>query len=474
MITSRTTTALLLLTSGIAAQGTIEPGRGPFSTTGCVFSVPGMTTEDVLHYRADTGTVATVQPFGQYMIDFRVEAIFASVLENHAERLELIDVDAVSLGNDVIPIAWMGGQPRIRPQRAPDGWAALFFSITNASVAANVPDPMASRAVGGGAGADFYSWIVPGSALGAFNNTIYLEVGAEQLQVDRSGEIDVLDVSLALLAQNGGVPDPVFAPHDRTVFFSLTQRSAEDLAPFLGILPLSDVSGATIFTAQWNTVLGAWGPITVSRTPSALGLGGALPNSATDDFELDALAVCSQTNEFFYSTVASTGLPQLLMQHWAPPFYKEVLTDSGAHVQTFIGDSDVDALCGIDPELLVYSRWLGTPYAPAPPGIILSGTQMQGPAGLVMVLHANGTDTGPGVTPGTLFLQIAVPSTQGDGTGPGPLTWSTLFPLGAWDAKGTFPYNVPINFVLGIDASLRAVLVTGSALLPSTIVSTKL
>ncbi len=474
MITSRTTTALLLLTSGIAAQATIEPGRGPFSTTGCVFSVPETTPEDLVHYRADTGNVATVQPFGPYAIDFGIASIFTSVLQGHLERLELIDVDAVSLGNDVIPIAWMGGQPRIRPQRAPDGWAALFFSITNASVVANVPDPMASRAVGGGAGADLYSWILPGSALGAFDNTIYLEVAAEQLQVERSEEIDVLDVSLALLAQNGGVPDPMFAPHDKTVFFSLTQKSAEDLAPFLGIAPLSDVSGATIFTAQWEPSLGAWGSITISRRPSDLGLAGVDPTSASDDLELDALAVRSQTNEFFYSTVASTGLPQLLMQYWAPPFYKEVLTDSGAHLQTFIGDSDVDALCGIDPELLVYSRWLGTPYAPATPGIILSGTQMQTPAGLVMVLHTNGAETGPGVTPGTLFVQMAVGSTQGDGTAGSSLTWTTLFPLGTWNAKGTFACNVPLGFDLGIDASLRTVLVTGTALLGSTIVSTKL
>ncbi|MBL8749403.1 MAG: hypothetical protein JNK78_09585 [Planctomycetes bacterium] len=467
MITSRTTTALLLLTSGIAAQGTIEPGRGPFSTTGCVFSVPGA-SKDLLHYRADTGNVAPAQIIGPTLVDFRVASIFASVLLQDPGAN--IDVDALSLGNDVFPIAWRGGKPCLDPQRSPDGWAALLFSVTNASVSANVPDPMASRASGGGAGADLYSWILPGSALGEFANTIYLETGAEQLQVARSGEIDVLDVSLALLAQNGGETDPNFAPFRDRVFFSLTKASAASLAPLLGILPLSDVSGGTVFTSQWDG--SAWGQITVYRPASALGLAGADPNTASDDIEMDALAVRLQTNEVVYSAVASAGLPQLLLQYWAPPFYKELLTDTGTPITTFIGDSDVDALCGIDPELLVCSRWLGTPYAPSTPGIILSGTQMLTPTGLSMLLHTNGADTGATGIAGTLFLQLAVNSGASDDMA--SLPWNTLFALGPWDATGTFACSVPIGFVLGIDVSLRTVLVQPSAMIPSTIVSTKL
>lgn len=467
----RLISSFLLSSLGLVAQSSGSVKLGPFSSSGAVFATPGAPTA-LRHYQSDTPPASPMPAINGIAYDN--QSLFTSVwaMMTPAQQSQ-IEIDAISAGNDVIPIVFAPGGPRLRPDRAPLGWAALVFSFAATPAATNLPHPMAERHASGGYAADLYSWILPGSTpLGAFADQMFLEVKAQEVQLLQTGDIEALDMSLALLAQNGGAADPLFAPNVSSIYFSLTKASAAHLANVLPVIA-ADASGATVFVVHRDpSTPPTWGQIQVARSATALGLQGVNANDPSDDEELDALGVWTQENLYVYSVQGPSTQPQLQAERQGQrgPLH----TNTGVPVQNRIGDSDVDALCGFDPEMGGFSRWLGTPLAEQPPPIVLSATQIFDPSAgiLTMVLHANG-ESPSDVTPatGSLFLELGSFGAASDGP---PAVWTSLFQLGIWNGAGEFRINLPITFVLNVDFPMRVVLVSPAGTSTSSVVITRL
>lgn len=441
---------VLLLSASLVAQVSMEPRIGPFSTTGLGFVLPGAANE-LWHYRGDEQVARQFAPIAATGVVFSHEAILQQL---GPQARAAVEIDAMSTGNDLIPVSFTATQARIEQRVAQLTWSALFFSLRRDSVSPTGPMPMSARAAMGGAGADLYSWITPGSVpLGGLEDQVFLDVPAEVLGLARDADITAIDVPMALMVQHGGAFDPLFTPNRNRVFFSVTKASAVALQGMMPGISDVDVSGATIFTTTWDG--SAWGAITVAKHPFELGLQGAAANSAADDDELDALAIDSTLLSplVIFSVRAPSPKPQLMALRGAHgPF--ELLDENGDPIQGVIGDSDIDAVCGIDPEMGLFSRWLGTPYhETAHPPLITSATQMfaasTGLLTLVMDVHGGPAVDAEVSSAGPLLLQVApvadVP------------TWITTVVLPSWDGTGSRRHIEQLGFHLHMDVQFRAV-----------------
>lgn len=434
----------------LSAQIPLTPALGPFSTTGLGFVVPGP-GRDLQHYRPDDQQVYSFEPLAGAP-HFAVAEIFAGI---DPGLLPLVELDAISTGNDLIPVSFTATDARIVQWMAPVTWTALFVSFAAGSVAPTDPEPMRSRAASGGAGADVFSWITPGSVpLGAFEDRVFLDVRAELLGLGASEELSALDIPMALMAQGRGQPDALFSPHRNWFFFSLTQASAELLtAQFPGVADV-DMSGGTVFASHWNG--SSWNLPVVVKSANNLGLGGDSSISREDDVELDALAVDATWIEplVVFSVVGSAPMPQLQATRGLyGPF--ELRDQNGNSASARFGDTDVDAICGVDPEMGHFSRWFGTAAAPfGLPPLNLSATQMFDRSGaqlnLVCEIHAPGAVSSDAeLAPGITALVV------GDAAVPWPdwqLVWLNL----DWSGFGTLRCHLPIASPAGVNVQFLA------------------
>lgn len=447
----------LLFSSSLCAQIPTTPQLGPFRTTGVAFATAGYSNE-LQHFRADTQAVAPFEPMGPTGASYRVDDIFSS-LSN--EQRELVEIDAIATGNDVVPVTYAFGQFRMNPRRMPHGWSALFMSFRLCSVSPTGPMPMAERRAPGWAGGDVYSWIVPGSLpLGSFEDQIFVDVAAPSLGLASGQELVALDIPLAVLAQSGGTAVPNFAPVVGHFFFSLTNASAAALASalapanaFPGVAP-DDMSGATVFHTFWNGV--GWSPITVAVHPYQLDLDGGT-SSPLDDEDLDALAVEGATAMTVVYSVKKQPMSSPQLMTLTPSGQGELFTENGDPISTRIGDSDIDAICGIDPEMGTFSRWVGTPIATAPSPLILSATQMfsaPAPGQLVIVVSVSGSPAVNADLVQSAPLTLEVSATQ-DGDAD---SWLPFWVEPLWNGTGTWHVVLPLTFMLNVPVQLRAVL----------------
>lgn len=386
---SRCLLGSILLSVSLAAQVPERPEFGPFSSTGLGFVRQGP-GNDLMEYRADQVGAQPFLQIGQSGPVFTRAAIFHQ-LAGQPSLLAQVAIDAMSTGNDLIPGILVSVSPGVSAfritQLGPLGWSALFFSFRNGSLSPTSPEPMLRRFTNGGAGADLYSWITPGSnVLGGFESAMFLDVASQRLGIPQSGEIAAMDIGMALMAQAKQSYVPVFAPHADDFYFSLTKASAAALTNQIPGIPSIHMSGATVFHVRW--IAGAWSDIDVVVTPEELALAQSTATNTdqdpTNDEELDALAVDAQVSppRVIFSVQASpANLPQL--QYYrsgagAGTGRGEVQDETGNGIQVYTGGADIDAICGIDPEtILLLSPYLGTPfsYTPDPP-FILSATHM--------------------------------------------------------------------------------------------------
>ena len=475
------TLAPFAVLAAIPAQIPLEPSLGPFSTTGLGLIADG--TNDLAHYRSETQDVVAFAPIPNNGPHYSITSIFASVLANPAAHADDIALDAISTGNDQAFVRFYATHARIEP-RGPLHWNALFVSFRSGTVPTTGPRPMAARAALGGASADVYSWIMPGSTvLQGLQDQVFLDVPAERLGLPRNGEITALDIPMALLEQSSGANDPVFMPVRDRFFFSLTQTSANALAPFMPNIPTGQMSGATIFQTTWSGF--DWSPIEVLATPSELGLANG--PGTDDDEELDALAVNAvqyQTEvPIIFSVRTSPSHPQLEAmkvqnpgmptRSITPPV--ELFDANGGSTQARFGNSDVDAICGIDPDQGDVSRWLGTPFSvPSDPPLILSTTQVRDANGLISVVvevHLNSIgDPDAALPAGPIALQAALAPPNGP-----QWPWATAFTIPSWNGAGPARAVIPLNYAWQEIAKFRAIFMpSGLAPLTSSEIHTKL
>ena len=445
---------LLLSKSWLAAQVPIQPEFGPFSSTGMVFGVAD-TPNQLLHFRPDIPGSVGVEAIGGTVPHYTVDAIFAEVVQVDPGVLADVEIDAISSGNDLIPVVFSASSARIVQRIAQLTWTAMFFSFRDGTVGAQDPEPMASR-IGKGLGGDVFSWITPGSSpLGEFEDEVFLDVASDRMGLSSTDELSALDIPIALMVQGRGEADPLFSPNRSQVWFSLTAASAAALQGRLPQVAAQDLSGGTVFRATWNGT--AWHGITVARSANDLGLGGLDPMTADDDEELDALAVDGTLQSlplFVYSVLAPSALPQLMaVQGQQGP--KELRAQDGSSVADRVGGSDIDAVCGIDPEMGRYSRWLGTPYVATPnPRFVLSATQTRavGTGALQLVLELNGPPPSDAILAAAPVLFEA--ALAGDDGAP---VWIPAHWVPAWNGEGSLRLVIPLSLALNADLALRAV-----------------
>lgn len=253
-----------------------------------------------------------------------------------------LDVDALSMGLDWIladdstgRIAFPPGVPR---------WAAITFSVTRGSQGAPGSRIRAESSTNG-AGADVFSWVLPGSAIPAPLVT-RTERAHDSTEIDLSGvpnaELDALDHFLPLFGLEPGMR--ALMPQLPTIFFSVSDATKTRVpCAWWGNTP---PSGATILKVSLLPT-GAWGCPTPFKTFRDLAL--------QQGEDLDALAVDLANQRILFST-KTAGRDEILFLYCGTdsgtPVPYENPSGNPVSLEIGLGGSDgVDAICAMDPTL---------------------------------------------------------------------------------------------------------------------------
>ena len=190
----------------------------------------------------------------------------------------------------------------------------------------------------------------------------------QNMGLDQSGdqipELDGMDFAVPLITMNQGTSGGLLFVNGTEFYFSVTSASASQLPPsFFGGAP---ASGATILSMSWSEVFpgfGVWSSPTVFATPADLGLANVQ--------EVDALAVNVINGDIIFSTERQPGSTVAQLQHMSrtsgSPVVNDLLDGNGGAIGATLNltdEDDIDAICGLDPEGLAFSHWIGTPYGP--------------------------------------------------------------------------------------------------------------
>ncbi|MBM4061965.1 MAG: hypothetical protein FJ265_12850 [Planctomycetes bacterium] len=375
---------LALGTSSLQAQQT-DPSEGPALVLAQGFSVDGASVIP----GAGPGTLLlTRSDFSDTAPDPWVPAPGMPDFSAMLGGLPL-DLDAFSIGLDYIQ-----STPNGLAVIPPGHWAAITFSVTRGTVG-TAGGRIAYEAVRpGGAAADVFFYVLPGSALpsGLVDRTMRSqdsdEISAQPTGV--SGNIDAHDLYVGLFYRDN--PQLVAVLPFQSVFFSVT-AAAVPLVPsaWWGAAP---ASGATILRRDW--IGGAWTPVQPAFTPADFGLG------AGED--VDALAVDLLRGHVLFSTTrpaATPGAPlrdPVLYHRIGTPGNFVYCTSAGnppivQPVSTRLGLSgpggidDVDGVCALDPgpgSQPPLSHVIGTPQQriyPAPARIAVAVSRRRSPGG---------------------------------------------------------------------------------------------
>jgi len=283
MNTLRIVPVALTLAAAAAAQIPIHslPTRGmmPAFPAGVIMS-PG---DEILKKRVGL-PVQPLVPFDtpDKVADYSVQVIMGR-LRQRADPHPLTDivVDAMSSGNDALPLVWHGGSNSFRIGQGDVGWAVLYLAMEN--------DPIVGDAVMG------YYFNNP-SFPSELRNGIWYELLPSDFPVP--GIPSSLDIAMGLLEDNYGEIEVGAQRVVNRVYFSLTQGSADllyrELDAASALLELASggpytlpqgsarYTGATIFAAMFDNH-GVIQDVGVCADWSTLAIG------ASDD--VDALAV---------------------------------------------------------------------------------------------------------------------------------------------------------------------------------------
>lgn len=266
-MTTRALVTLPLLATSLLAQLHVEPlpMRGMMSSfpAGLVFdSAPSKIV------RKRPGLPAELDSFegtgGSGVPEFTVDAIM-ECLNQQANGLPLFDIeiDAMSTGNDLLPIAYFGGSDDFRITVGNSaGWATLYLSRTLPPGNGN-PD----------VGADIVGYYFDNPTFPApFRLGIYTEILRSDFTpaLAAPANIAAMDFAMGLIEANRGQRDRGVIETLNKLYFSLTPGSAAQ--PFLAqaVGATGSVDGATIFEASFDPSSGRVVQVSVQATRADL------------------------------------------------------------------------------------------------------------------------------------------------------------------------------------------------------------
>lgn len=259
----------------------------------------------------------------------------------------LPDIDAMSIGLD-----WVLSDATGKVDVPAGRWGALDFSVASGAVGVAGSVVAQEAASPGGAGADMFSYVLPGSVapahlVGRTKRALeQAEVGLPNLRRDIDGLdqfIPLYRLDPATLAPVGGLPT------QPTLYFSVTNATLTTVpASWWANTP---PSGATILATTWNTAAMRWGCVQPWKTFRDLGL---------DQCEdVDALAADVTRSRLLFSTridrvCKPIPRPQILFLDCTAdaPVPVEYTTQGGQPVSDAAGllrSDEVDAVCSLDP-----------------------------------------------------------------------------------------------------------------------------
>jgi hypothetical protein len=277
-------------------------------------------------------------------------------------------VNAVSLGDHEIPASQPTMGVSMVTLAGPNDWGMITFSVTRASQ--GVPGSVVAweKAQPGGAAADLFTYILPGSGFDRGLSDCYpddtVQRALDALEMDLSGGVAVSEITATDfymgLYETGSPLDSLLDP-EPTVYFSIAHGDlfpvpASDVDPAWFGGPL-EVSAATILETTWDTVSMAWSDPAVFLSHQQLGL--ALHG------DIDALAVDEANCKALFSVrkaPATTLAEQLQIADWCPNddpgggvLVGNLHADDGMTNEPVAGrmeletTDDIDSVCTQDP-----------------------------------------------------------------------------------------------------------------------------
>ena len=263
---------IFLLGAGVSAQCTLAgPSKGPFAGAPFLYSMDDESSGGTGMKCAGFGAGATTYTPVTGRPDLDIGTVLANAVSGRPP-----EINAISFGLDIV-VAEAGGRAVLPPER----WATLAFAVSTSSKGNGGVITTEARGVGGAA-ADVFTYVLPGSTLSPFGGVVHRAQDATEF-LPTSGtkrDVDALDFHAPLYTM-----DPAFFAELQgqplTVYFSVS-ASTISLVPtswWAGTSP----SAATILRMSWDWGNSKWTPPKVFLSAGAMELG------QLDD--IDALAV---------------------------------------------------------------------------------------------------------------------------------------------------------------------------------------
>jgi len=398
---------------------------------------------------------------------------------------DVIEIDAHSTGNDVIPPLDENGIPIVSNRSS---WLAITVSVDNFAQGLpqsnirrrrNVTGP--SRSSTGGDLITYYFYGSQGLDPTLVDSTL-IEQPSEAMRFDDDEDIDAFDWGLGV-NRHSPTASTIFFPRINEYFFSIAQSCVAAVntgtANKFALDSLNNevpANAATVYWMSWDAVNG-WDQPREYRPAGHLGLVVGV-----DD--LDALAVDLGMGTTVFSTQLVTGRSQLQVHDYSRgvfPLRNELnmrtTTSAGSRDET----DNINAACVIDPEAGVFDTVMGVPTSRL--GIAPTSTM-----GISVTPEPDGPSSSDvvGVEPSALLIQ-----TTGWGAADATAASVTFavcydynrnapWPYGNWNVVGTvardaledvteFAYTIP-QAASGLEIAVSALLsdaVSGSVLAES-------
>lgn len=453
--------AVLLFAGLAAAQSTPPPmvvqplpARGMMSglSAGLIFeNRPATLVHKGPRLPAVLNTLASqlVPDCAEYDLDAVVEHLNVA----HDVRLPSLAVDAISTGNDLLPIAHVPG-----PGAAPGYYQVTYGHEVWATLAVVYEEGDEHPA------ADIVGYYFDNRSFpNLLRNTVVHEILATELASGtfdpQETKITALDFAMGQILANRGLPDPGILDCVNRLYFSLTRDCAYDVS-LLGP-PFSMVDGSTIFEVHYN-MYGDLENVTWFQPPAPLEAG-------TAELDIDALGVA-------YVTVPSPAVPpatqihvgrMLLVSYTATVGGEELFAIAHDQPTSFtalplrsptmqklagpggLKQGRVKGLCGRDPEAHFGARSFGVPAVDfvqsTDDAVTLSSTHV---LSVEVATVTSDTSAPSGLDEVTLSGVVAGAPQNGCDCilwvlHKGQYRW---FPLGVWPANQTYlPFSIDLD-----------------------------
>jgi len=273
----------------------------------------------------------------------------------------LIEIDAQSIGSDIIPQVDSSGQPDLSGAMSWMGVVVSYDNEATGQVGSNIQRrrqlPSTRRT---SPGADLHSHYLAGST--GLSPTLVgrtmVEIPSEALGYSATADDDpdALDFGLGVLHHAQATSTLVFFQSNADYYFSVSPASADALNDLTGgsFAQGTPAHPATIYRISWDG--SAWSAPVVHLDYATLELGAA------DD--VDGLAVDPGSGSVIFSTQVALGRSQLQAYH-ANVGRVSLRDGNGALVSVRLGGVDdtdnIDAVCVLDPHAGEFGTHVGTP-----------------------------------------------------------------------------------------------------------------